>query len=221
MGMNPAYEIRNLRHTYDGRTVLDIPEMNITEGQICIFTGPNGSGKTTLLSILALLQMPSEGSVHLNGVLCTRNPDSDLRKMVTLVHQKPVLFSTSVRNNLAYGLKAHGLASKEIDKRIESITEEMQLASLIPKNACKLSGGEAQRVVIARALILRTPILLLDEPTNSLDAAYRPMLVQLLLHIIRGKDTTVIIATHDKSFISAISGKILQMENGKIKDPES
>jgi len=215
--MNPAYEIRNLRHTYDGRTVLDIPEMNITEGQICIFTGPNGSGKTTLLSILALLQMPTEGSVHLNGVLCTRNPDSDLRKMVTLVHQKPVLFSTSVRNNLTYGLKAHGLASKEIDKRIESITEEMQLASLITKNARKLSGGEAQRVVIARALILGTPVLLLDEPTNSLDAAYRPMLVQLLRDANRDRNATIVIATHNSGLISALSGRILQMENGKIQ----
>jgi tungstate transport system ATP-binding protein len=114
MGVENAYSIRSLKHAYDGKVVLDIPYLDIPSGQICIFSGPNGSGKTTLLSILALIMAPSEGSVSLNGIECGPDPDRKLRRMVTLVHQKPVLFSTSVRNNLAYGLKTRGLAANEI-----------------------------------------------------------------------------------------------------------
>jgi tungstate transport system ATP-binding protein len=216
MGVKPAYSIRSLTHTYDGGVVLDIPALDIPAGQISIFTGPNGSGKTTLLSILALLQAPSGGSCHLNGMDCIRDPGRELRRMVTLVHQKPVLFSASVRGNLVYGLKTRGLAAKEVDRRVKTITDEMQLSTVIDKHARKLSGGEAQRVILARALILETPILLLDEPTNSLDDACRPVLVELLHNIRQTRGATVVIATHDTNFISALSGRILRMEGGKI-----
>jgi tungstate transport system ATP-binding protein len=218
MEIKTAYRIRSLTHAYDGRTVLDIPRLDIPAGQICLFTGPNGSGKTTLLSILALLQAPSAGAVHLNGIECTPDPDRALRRAVTLVHQKPVLFSTSVRYNLAYGLIAHGHNAGEIDRRLNKIEKEMQLSALIDKHARKLSGGESQRVVLARALVLETPILLLDEPTNSLDNAYRPMLSELLRKANRDRGTTVIVATHDSHFIPALEGKIFQMDDGRILD---
>ncbi|MBN2319437.1 MAG: ABC transporter ATP-binding protein [Acidobacteria bacterium] len=218
MGLNAAYSIRSLKHAYDGSVVLDIRSLDIPAGQICIFTGPNGSGKTTFLSILALFQSPSGGTVRLNGIACTPDPDRALRRAVTLVHQKPVLFSTSVRNNLAYGLKAHGHDAGEIDRRLKSIEKEMRLSSVIEKHARKLSGGETQRVVLARALVLGTPILLLDEPTNSLDDAYRPVLVDLLLKANREKETTIIVATHDAHFIKSLGGQILRMDSGRILD---
>jgi len=93
------------------------------------------------------------------------------------------------------------------------------LSSVIEKHARKLSGGETQRVVLARALVLETPILLLDEPTNSLDDDYRPVLGDLLRKINRIRDTTVIVATHDAHFIASLEGKNLRMEGGKILDP--
>ena len=216
MGMKPACSMRSLAYAYDGHAVLDIPALDIPAGQVCLFTGPNGSGKTTLLSILALLRAPTGGSICLNGIECPREPGRDLRRLVTLVHQNPVLFSTSVRNNLEYGLKNRGLAAGEIHNRIESIVEDMQLSTVIDKHARKLSGGESQRVILARAIVLDTPILLLDEPTNSLDVAYRPALVRLLHKINREKGATILVATHDTSFIEALSGRILRMENGRI-----
>jgi len=219
MGVEPAYLIRFLTHAYDEKAVLDIPLLDIPEGQIIIFSGPNGSGKTTLLTILALLQVPTGGVVQLDGVQCTSDPDLKLRHTVTLVHQKPILFSTSVRNNLSYGLKAHGHNAWEIGRRLNSIEKEMRLSSVIEKHARKLSGGEAQRVVLARALVLETPILLLDEPTNSLDEAYRPVLIDLLHKANRERGITVIVATHDADFIKSLGGKILRMDGGKILDP--
>jgi energy-coupling factor transporter ATP-binding protein EcfA2 len=216
MELRIACSLRSLTFEYDGDSALDIPALDIPAGQICFFTGPNGSGKTTLLSILALLRAPASGSVFLDGKECSREPARERRRMVTLVHQKPALFSSSVRNNLEYGLKARGLASGEIERRIEAIVEDLQLSSLIGNHARKLSGGEAQRVVLARAIVLETPILLLDEPTNSLDDAYRPSFVRMLHNINRERGTTIIAATHDTRFVEALPGRILRMEKGKI-----
>ena len=138
---------------------------------------------------------------------------------MTLVHQKPVLFSITVRNNIAYGLKALGLPSKEIKRRVQAIVEETRLSEIAEKQARKLSGGETQRVVLARALVLETPILLLDEPTNSLDDASRPVLSDLLLKANQARGTTIIIATHDLSFLASLTDRIVRLEEGIIAVP--
>jgi tungstate transport system ATP-binding protein len=216
MNRQPDYIIRSLIHSYDGKIALDIPRLDISSGQICAFAGPNGSGKTTLLSILALLLAPASGSVLLQGVETVRNNDQALRRRVTLVHQKPVLFSTTVRNNVAYGLHALGLHSREIKQRVQTIIEEMKLSEIADKQARKISGGEAQRTVLARALVLETPILLLDEPTNFLDDASKPILRELLSRASEKRGATIILATHDVSFVASVTERFARLEGGKI-----
>ncbi len=213
-----AYSIRSLIHSYDGNIVLDIPHLDIPSGQICALTGPNGSGKTTLLSILALLLAPASGSVLLDGIETVGNHDLRFRRKVTLVHQKPVLFSTTVRNNIAYGLKAQGLPSREIKRRVQAILEETKLLDVAEKHARSLSGGEAQRAVLARALVLETPIILLDEPTNSLDDASRPILADSLHKANQGRSATIVIAAHDLNFVSSLTDRIVPLEKGRISD---
>jgi tungstate transport system ATP-binding protein len=217
MSRELAFSIRSLIHAYDSRTALSIPDLDLEAAQIYSFTGPNGCGKTTLLSILALLLTPVSGSVLLHGIESVRNRDPKLRRKVTLVHQKPVLFSTTVRNNIAYGLHAQGFPSGEIKSRVQSIIEEAQLSAVADRHARKLSGGESQRVVLARALVLETPILLLDEPTNSLDDASRPILLQLLHKANQVRGTTIIMATHDLNFASLLTDRMIQLEDGVIK----
>jgi tungstate transport system ATP-binding protein len=212
----PAFSIRSLIHSYDGRVALDIPHFDIPSGRICAFAGPNGCGKTTLLSILALLLTPTSGSVLLDGIETVRGRKQRLRRKVTLVHQKPVLFSTTVRNNIAYGLKLLGLPSREIKRRIQTIVEETRLSNVVDKQARNLSGGEAQRVVLARAMVLETPIILLDEPTNSLDDESRPILADLLRTANQQRGTTIILAAHDFSFVSSLTDWIIRLEAGKI-----
>jgi tungstate transport system ATP-binding protein len=211
----PAYRIRSLLHSYDGKVVLDIPFLDIPAGQICAFAGPNGCGKTTLLSILAFLLTPASGSVWPQGIQTGRERGQWMRQKLTLVHQKPILFSTTVRKNIAYGLRMLGLPSKEIKSRVQAIVEETGISDLVEKPARKLSGGEAQRAVLARALVLETPILLLDEPTNSLDDISKPMLSRLLCKANQ-RGATIIIATHDMHFISSLGGRIIQMDGGRI-----
>ena len=221
MSLPPAYSIRSLRHTYDGTIALDIPELDIPSGWICAFVGPNGCGKTTLLSILATLLPPASGSVLMHGVEIVRNRDPKLRRKVTLIHQKPVLFSTTVRNNIAYGLHALGFHSGEIKQRVQTIIEEMRLSEVADKQARKLSGGEAQRAVLARALVLETPIVLLDEPTNSLDESSRPILRELLCRASEKRGTTVVLATHAMNFVASLTDRIILLEGGKILKPGS
>jgi len=214
-----AYSIGSLAHAYDGRTVLDVPRMDIPAGQICAVVGPNGCGKTTLLSILALLLPQASGSVLLFGEDAAGSRRAELRKKVTLVHQKPVLFSMSVRGNVAYGLHAAGVHAGEIRRRVSSMLEKMNLTGFADKAGRTLSGGEAQRAVLARALVLETPVLLLDEPTNSLDDASKPILRDLLARARRDRGATVVIATHDANFVSSLADRIVRMEEGKILEP--
>jgi tungstate transport system ATP-binding protein len=216
MSLPPAYSIRSLIHAYDGKVVLDIPHLDIPSGRICAFVGPNGGGKTTLLSILSLLRAPVSGSVLMHGMEAVRSLDQGLRRKVTLVHQKPVLFSTTVRHNIAYGLHASGFHAKEIKNRVQAIIEEMKLTEVAEKQARKLSGGEAQRAVLARALVLETPIVLLDEPTNSLDDASRPILRELLLRASEKRGATVVLATHAMNFVASLTDRIIRLEGGKI-----
>jgi tungstate transport system ATP-binding protein len=216
MSTAPAYSIRSLVHSYDGRVVLDIPRLDIPSGQICAVVGPNGCGKTTLLSILSLLLQPVSGSVLLYGAEAVRSQDRELRRKVTLVHQKPVLFSTTVRKNIAYGLHAAGLHAREIRQRVQAIIEETNLTNVADKLSRRLSGGEAQRAVLARALVLETPILLLDEPTNSLDDASRPILGDILHKASRMRGAAIVIATHDTNFVSSLTDRIVRLEAGKI-----
>jgi tungstate transport system ATP-binding protein len=219
MNAAPAYCLRSLIHIYDGAVVLDIPQLDIPSGQIWGFVGPNGSGKTTLLSILALLLTPASGSVELPAAESRHGRNLQrLRQNVTLVHQKPILFSTSVRNNIAYGLRAQGFSSKEIRVRVRAMIEEMQLSAIAERHARKLSGGETQLIVLARGLILETPIILLDEPTNSLDETFRPLLCKLLRRANQTRGATIVIAAHDMDFVSSLADRIVRLEGGRISN---
>jgi tungstate transport system ATP-binding protein len=212
-----AYSIRALLHAYSQKTALDIPLLDIPKGKICALLGPNGSGKTTLLSILAHLLTPTSGSVLLFGMETIRNRNFRIRRKVTMVHQKPILFSTSVRDNIAYGLRATGYSSKEIESRVHRILGELKLEDVAEKHARKLSGGEAQRVALARALVLDLPIVLLDEPTNSLDDTFRPILLETIERINETRNTTFIIATHDLNFLTPIATQIVRLNAGKLE----
>jgi tungstate transport system ATP-binding protein len=217
MSVACAYNIRSLKHAYGEKVALDIPHLDVPPGQALGLVGPNGSGKTTLLAILALLLTPVSGSVLLRGGESTGSRKRwKLRRQVTLIHQKPVLFSTTVRHNVSYGLRVLGLPARDIETRVGVILDELGLTSAAEKQAQELSGGEAQRVVLARGLVLETPIVLLDEPTHSLDSTFRPVLLELLRKANQSRRATIIVATHDFEFLSSLADRIIRLEGGSI-----
>jgi len=187
---------------HGGEPVVRLASLSVGEGETCVVVGPNGVGKSTLLRCIALLAPPLGGTLELLG---SRIGDHDrsarsrlgsLRRQVTLLHQRPVVFATDVRANVAFGLRARGLDRQTVAERVERALEQVGLSELAGRPAPRLSGGETQRLVIARAFALETPLLLLDEPFSYLDAEARPLLHRLLAER-RAQGGAVVIATHD------------------------
>ena len=164
-------ELRGVRHRYDGRLVLNLDHFAVPDGALVAVVGHNGSGKSTLLRLLALLETPSEGEVLWDGAPVPRRPSPALRRRVTLVEQRPLLFRGTVLENIGYGLKVRGTEATEAYKRTADVAEQLGLLSLLERRRHELSDGDVQRVAVARALAVRPDLLLLDEPVSSADRA--------------------------------------------------
>ena len=165
------YRVRAIRKRYGTKTVLAIDDLVIARGRLHTLTGANGAGKSTLLSILAFLSPPTEGEVRYAGerVDWDRDTVSGLRRRVTLLHQSPYLFGGTVRANVAFGLNARGIKGDQQRRIVAEALETVGLRGFGERKARELSGGEAQRVAMARALALSPEVLLLDEPFANID----------------------------------------------------
>ncbi len=196
--MDPLYRLNNLRKSYGPREVLAIKELTIAAGCIYTLTGPNGSGKSTLLNILAFLSPPSDGDIWFLGEPVVWSNDSllRLRREVTLLHQAPYLFDTTVRANIVFGLKTRGITGQEQHSRVDEALALVDLGGFQKRKARELSGGEAQRVAMARALALRPKVLLLDEPLANVDRSSAELLEKVILALPQ-RGTSVLISTHD------------------------
>ena len=164
-------ELRGVRHRYEGRLVLDLERFTVPDGALLAVVGHNGAGKSTLLRLLALLESPTEGQVLLDGTPVPRRAPAALRRRVTLVEQRPVLFRGTVRENIGYGLRARDIGRAVADRMIGEVAERLGLEPLLGRRRHELSDGEVQRVAVARALAVRPDVLLLDEPASSADRA--------------------------------------------------
>jgi tungstate transport system ATP-binding protein len=211
------YRLQALRHDYGQRTVLDIPELNLDAGRLYLLTGSNGSGKSTLLSILALLMPPTAGTVTFCGKILHWDSRSLLapRKKVTLLHQAPYLFNESVYANVAFGLRARGITGKEQHTVVEQALAMVELAGFEKRKARELSGGEAQRVAMARALAIRPEALLLDEPMANVDRD-TALLLEKVIVSLPAKGTSVIMTTHDPGQPGRMAGERIHLVEGKL-----
>ena len=199
--------ISNLRKSYDDRQVLDAKEGRVRNGSRTAIVGPNGAGKSTLLKIIAGLESPDEGTVLYNGN--NQFPQMD----VTLVFQKPYLISATVEKNIAYPMKLRGFSPEQIENRITELTEELNLSGFRKQKSWKLSGGETQKVALARALSFRPKLLLLDEPTANIDPYTTSEIERMLLSIT---DTTIIIVTHNLAQAKRVCDDIIMLHEGQI-----
>jgi tungstate transport system ATP-binding protein len=192
------YELANVQKTYGDRTVLDIPRLTIERGEVFGIVGPSGAGKSTLLRLLALLETPTQGEVrlHLDGRRVTSATATvEDRRKLAMVFQRPALLSRSVWQNVAYGLRLRG--QQDGDRQIKDVLERVSLLHLAEARPRTLSGGEMQRVAVARTLVLEPRVLLLDEPTANLDPANVRIIESLVREQHEQYDATVILVTHN------------------------
>jgi tungstate transport system ATP-binding protein len=211
-------ELTNLTQCFGSKTVLENVTLQIQEGEILALLGPNGSGKTTLLRVLAFLLKPSSGEIKFQGEMVTDKNSERMRLQSTLVFQRTVLFSSSVFNNVAYGLKTRKIPKTVIDEEVRKTLKLVKLEGFEKRQAKKLSGGEQQRLALARALILRTKLLLLDEPTANLDPKNASILEEVISTANRELKTTIVMATHNMFQAKTLPHRIALIDNGRITE---
>jgi len=197
-------EIVGLKKAFGNQLVLDIKSMEFGKGLTCIL-GPNGCGKSTLLNILSGQLSFDTGSVMYNG----KAYEKKLASEITLVHQKPFLFNRNVYDNIAYPLKVRKYTRSHIEERVNELLDRLQIENLKAKIGTRLSGGESQKVAIARALVFEPELLMLDEPTSNIDEGSSGLIEKLIKAYSDHK--TVIMVTHDYEQAKRMSDSIIKL----------
>ena len=195
--MKPLLEIRDLSVRRGDHSALQLEYLAIQEGEVMGIVGPNGAGKSTLLLAIARLLKSERGEIIFNGFHTASESDTVYRRRFALVMQEPLLFDTSVFENVASGLKFRGLSKQEVQEKVPKWLDRLGVGHLSKRRAGNLSGGEAQRVSLARAMVLEPRLLLLDEPFSSLDPPTRNKLLDDLGALLDETGTTTIIVSHD------------------------
>jgi tungstate transport system ATP-binding protein len=210
-------EGRDLLVNRGGVSVLDVPSVRITEGEVLALIGPNGAGKTTLLQTLSYLLKPVSGELYFRGAKVGSDiPVLEYRRRLAMVFQEPLLFDTTVFQNVASGLKIRGMSRSEIDGIVAEQLERFGISHLRGRSARTLSGGEAQRASLARAFATRPEILFLDEPFASVDQPSSEALIEDLQIVLRKTGTAAILATHDRMEALRLSDRIAVMKDGRL-----
>jgi tungstate transport system ATP-binding protein len=195
--MTPLVEIRDLLVKHGSHPALQLDHLVVHDGEILAIVGPNGAGKSTLLLTLARLLKPKRGVILFNGQQAAAESDTTYRRRIGFVMQDPLLFDTTVFDNVASGLRFRGIARSEIQRTVPLWLERLGVAHLSKRKAGQLSGGEAQRVSLARALVLAPQLLLLDEPFSALDPPTRGRLLEDLARLLKETGITTVLVTHD------------------------
>jgi len=210
------YNLKNIKRVFGSREVLSIDSLALTSGLIYGLLGPNGSGKTTLMKILAFLDEPNSGSISFKGREADRRNMSALRSEVVWSPQFPVMFTGSLRYNVEYPMKLKGLDSAARRRRAGDLLAMVGLTDLAEAPAYRLSGGEAQRASLARALAADAKVLLLDEPTANVDASSRRGLVRLIEDLWNEQHLSIIVTTHDNSLEAELCQRRIHLLDGQI-----
>lgn len=208
------YQLQNVVQTYNGRSVLNIPQLTISQGETLALVGPSGAGKSTLLRLLGLVERPFAGQLHYQGRAVGDGwPDLATRRAVTMVFQSPRLLRRTVWRNVAYGLELRGIQN---DARVEAVLRAFGLWERRLQSAPTLSGGEQQRVALARAMVLQPKVLLLDEPTANLDPANIQIIENSLRQLKADHQTTIVIVTHNIFQAKRLADRVAFLLNGTL-----
>jgi tungstate transport system ATP-binding protein len=209
--------IQRLQKRFQQRLLLDLDALTIESARAYVLTGANGSGKSTLLRILAGLESADIADVRFLGEPMRMSPyPKAMRDAIVYVHQHPVMFSTSVAENIGYGLVARGVAKKGIARLVEDAMEWAGVMHLRDSRPNVMSGGEKQRVALARAKVLSPKLLLLDEPTANLDGPAREQVIALIPTLVSA-GTSIVMACHDRDLIALRGVQRLKIRDGRLE----
>ncbi len=210
-------EISNLLIQRNGRDSLRVDALHIQRGETLAVVGPNGAGKSTLLLALAHLLKPTKGEIKFKDKNIKEWDDLEYRRKIAFVFQDPLLMDMTVEQNIGLGLKFRGVEKNEIKHQVEKWSKSMGVDSLRARRANQLSGGEAQRVSLARAFVLNPELLLMDEPFSAVDPQTRGQLLNDLSSVLAHEQRTTIFVTHNLREAAQIGDRIAVVVNGELK----
>ncbi|MFU8827417.1 MAG: ATP-binding cassette domain-containing protein [Brevefilum sp.] len=211
---HPFIRVADLTYQVEGQAILSALNFSIETGERVAIFGPSGAGKSTLIRLINRLDEPTAGTVWVEGEDYRQMPPSVLRQRLGMVMQHPNLFPGTVADNLRYGPSARGETLS--DQAIQALLEGVDLAGFAERQVSKLSGGEAQRVNLARTLANKPEALLLDEPTSALDQAAKTEVEETILSVINQQKVTCILVTHDEAQVRRLAERVLRLEEGQI-----
>ncbi|WP_433875055.1 ABC transporter ATP-binding protein [Sinomonas atrocyanea] len=210
-------QIRNLHKTYPGSTELATNDvsLHVDQGEFMVLLGPSGCGKTTLLRMVAGLDLPDKGSIHIGGRDVTYLPPQS--RNLSMVFQSYAVFPhRRVRTNIGFGLTMKKLSKAEVERKVAWAADLLQLTPYLDRYPAQLSGGQRQRVAVARAIVMDADVLLMDEPLSNLDALLRLDFRAELKRIVQQLGTTTVYVTHDQVEAMSLSDRVAVMRKGQI-----
>ncbi len=213
-GSTPVLRTEHLGRKAEGQTIVDDVSIEAWRREVLAIVGPSGSGKSSFLRLLNRLDEPTEGTVFLDGRDYREIPPGELRRRVGMVLQSPYLFAGTVADNIRFGPAQRGeLVPSE---RISRLLERVGLEGYEGRNVDSLSGGEGQRVSLARTLINSPDVLLLDEPTSALDPAAVGEVEELICDLVPEQGLACLIVTHNREQAVRMANRVMVMERGRV-----
>ncbi|MBF0554334.1 MAG: cell division ATP-binding protein FtsE [Nitrospirae bacterium] len=216
-------ELENVSKTYGGQTALCNISLKVERGDMAFVTGPSGAGKTTLFKLLYLAEKPDEGTITIAGCNAADLKSSSiplLRRNIGVVFQDfKLLNNKTVYDNIALTLRIRGFMEREIKERVHSVLKMVNLRHKVDNYPLTLSGGEQQRITIARSIVGEPTVMLADEPTGNLDEENEKDIMRIFKQI-NTKGTTILIATHNRALFENTARKVFFLDGGILKGEE-
>jgi len=215
-GRKLALRTDGLTRVADGRTLVDDVSISVETGEVVAIVGPSGSGKTSLLRLLNRLDEPTAGTVFYEGQDYREIPPRELRRRIGMLLQRPYLYPGTVKENLAFGPASHDeTLAPDV---MSDLLERVGLPDYADRDVSRLSGGEAQRVSLARTLANSPDVLLLDEPTSALDEASQLGVEELICRIINERGLTCLVVTHDRAQAVRVAQRAVILDESRVVD---
>ena len=211
---DPIVRTEHLGRVVMDKVLVEDVTFEVRSGEVLAIVGPSGSGKSSLLRLLNRLDEPTSGTVYVEGIDYRQIAPSELRRKLGLVNQRPYLFPGTVEENLQFGPRQRGESLSR--ESIEQLLARVGLKGYASRNVANLSGGEAQRVSVARTLANSPLVLLLDEPTSALDEASKLEVESAIKNVVHDHGLTCVLVTHDTAQASRLAERALLLEAGHV-----